>query len=472
MKQVGNMWDNIHKYWSGKSGAIALMFGIMLPVLVGVVGMSLDYSRAYLVQQRLAQALDAAALAAAASSTDAALIEQKVIAFFEANYPASELGITFTPSVVIVGDEVRVSGTAKYNTLFLSVLGISVIDVEASTTVIREVQGIEVVLVMDNTGSMNTNNNIAALRAAAANFVYIMYGIDTDEGAAANPADLDSMATRDTDYIKIGLVPYSSSVNVGPYGLGEDKNGDYYGASFVNNPHSIPYTTSSNNYDWMGCVLAHDYPADTTNHSGPWDMYRYCLDSNDDPYCHLGSYWDNGVKYYYVKKKPNYYCPKTPLTPLVTSPTELRNSIDTMTADGYTYGNYGMVWGYRVISPEAPFEEGVEWSNEYWRKAVVMMTDGVNTMHYRYSTYGPTQDHNITPGDLNNRFADVCNNLKEDGVIIYTVTFYSGVDENTKNFYRECATSEDYYHDAPNQSDLIDVFETISRELSNLHIKG
>lgn len=472
MKQMDNMWGHIRKYWSSKSGAIALMFGMMLPILIGVAGVSLDYSRAYLVKQRLAQALDAAALAAAASSTDSAVIEQKVLDFFEANYPSGELGITFTPSVVIVGDEVQVSGTAQYDTLFLGVLGIDVIDVEAATTVIREVQGIEVVLVMDNTGSMNTNNNIGALRNAASNFVYIMYGIDPDEGEAADPSTLDEMATRDTDYIKIGLVPYSSSVNVGPYGLGVDKAGDSYGTAFVNNPQALSYTTSSNNNSWMGCVLAHDYPDDTTDHTGPWDMYRYCRDSNDDPYCDLGSYWSGGVQHFYVNHKPNYYCPQTPLTPLVTSPTELKGAIDTMTANGYTYGNYGMVWGYRVISPEAPFEEGVEWSNQYWRKAVVMMTDGVNTMHYRYSTYGPTQDHNITPGDLNDRFADVCNNLKDDGVIVYTVTFYSGVDENTKDFYRECATSEDHYHDAPNQTDLIDVFETISRELSNLHIKG
>lgn len=471
MKQGKGVMKDFRRYWLCKSGAIAIMFGMMLPVLIGVAGVSLDYSRAYLVKQRLSQALDAAALAAAASSTDAAVIEQKVISFFEANYPSGELGVTFTPSVDVVGDEVRVSGTAQYSTLFLSVLGINYIDVEASTTVLREVQGIEVVLVMDNTGSMNTNNNIGALRDAASNFVYIMYGIDTEEGEGADPSLLDDMSTRDRDYIKIGLVPYSSSVNVGPYGLGVDKSGDTYGSAFVNNPNNISYTTSSNNYDWAGCVLAHDYPDDTTDHSGPWDMYRYCRDSDDNPYCDLGSYWSNGVKYYYVKQKPNYNCPVTSLTPLVTSPTELKNSIDNMTAAGYTYGNYGMVWGYRVISPEAPFEEGVEWSNQYWRKAVVMMTDGVNTMHYRYSTYGPTQDHNITPSDLNDRFADVCNNLKDDGVIIYTVTFYSGVDENTKDFYRECATSEDYYHDAPGQDDLIEVFETISRELSNLHIK-
>ncbi|MGH1376204.1 MAG: pilus assembly protein TadG-related protein [Alphaproteobacteria bacterium] len=458
--------NNIGRYCSDVTGAIAIMFAIMVPILIGVAGLSLDYSQAYLVKQRLGQAIDAAALAAAASSTDEAAIRQKVLDFFDANYPEDKLGFTFDPVVQIVGDEVIVTGNAYYNTMFLRALGVNTIDVSAETTVVREVQGIEVVLVMDNTGSMNTNNNIGALRDAASNFVYIMYGINTDDGEAADPSALDGMATRDRDYIKIGLVPYSSSVNVGPYGLGEDTSGDYYSEAFVNNPHELGYTTNYNHSSkWLGCVLAHDYPNDTLDHEGPWDMYRYCRDEDDDPYCNLNYYG-------YVSKKPNYYCPRTPLMPLSTSPTDLKNSIDTMSAAGYTYGNYGMVWGGRVLSEAAPFEEGVAWENEYWRKAIVMMTDGINTMHYYYSTYGPTQDHNINPSDLNERFADVCNDLKEKGAIIYTVTFYSNVNENTKDYYRDCATSEDYYHEAPTQDDLIDVFETISRELSNLHIKG
>ena len=462
------MFRLYRRYLNESAAAIAIMFAIMVPVLVGVVGMSLDYSSAYLVKQRLAQALDAAALAAAASSTDEAVIEQKVIDFFNSNYPPEKLGVTFTPNVQIVGDEVIVSGSARYNTLFLRVLGIDTIDVDANTTVVREVQGIEVVLVLDNTGSMSTNNNISALRNAASNFIYIMYGIDTDEGAAAAPSALDNMATRDRDYIKIGLVPYSTSVNVGPYGLGEDMDGDYYGEPFVNNPHDLSYTTNYNtSSDWFGCVLAHDYPDDTLDHEGPWDMYRYCLDEDEDPYC--DKKWKNGK--YTVNQKPNYNCVKTPVMPLNTSPSELKESINTMVASGHTYGNYGMVWGGRVISPEFPFEEGVDWENEYWRKAIVMMTDGQNTMHNKYSVYGPTQDHNISAGNLNNRFIDVCDDLKEKGIIIYTVTFYSGVPESTKDYYRQCATSEDYYHDAPDQQDLVDVFETISRELSNLHIK-
>ncbi len=469
MVKSGGIIKFVQGYLRRTSGAIAIMFALMVPVLVGIVGVSLDLSQAYLVKQRLTQALDAAALAAAASSTDSAEIRQKVLDFFAVNYPPEETGITFDPVVQIIGDEVIVTGNAAYNTLFLKTIGIDVIDVTGETTVVREVQGIEVVLVMDNTGSMSTNNNIQALKNAASNFVYIMYGIDVDEGNAADPSSLDSMSTRDRDFIKVGMVPYSTSVNVGPYGFGRDLNGDYYGEAFVNNPFDLNYTTNYNtNNDWFGCVLADDYPNDTLDHQGPWDMYRYCRDENDDPYCDLR--WNDYRREYYVRQKPNYNCVRTPLTPLISSPTQLKETIDTMVASGHTYGNYGMVWGGRVLSSDFPFEEGVEWGNQYWRKAIVMMTDGNNTMHNRYSLYGPTQDHSISVTDLNRRFVEVCDDLKEKGVLIYTVTFY-GANNNTKDYYRECATAESYYHDAPDQQDLIDVFETISRELSNLHIK-
>jgi len=468
--------DNNMKYFGGcisryireKTGAIAILFAILVPVLLGVAGMSLDYSQAYLVKQRLAQALDAAALAAVASSTDEQEITQRVKEFFDVNYPKEKLGFTFEPYVQINGEEVVVYGYARYDTMFLAVLGVDSIDVTSSTTVLREVQGIEVVLVMDNTGSMGSNDNIGALRTAASNFVYIMYGIDTEAGEAADPSALDTMATREKEYIKIGLVPYAATVNVGPYGLGENLHGNYYDEPFMNNPHNLDYTTSTYSNEWMGCVMAQDYPDDTEDNDGPWEMYRYCLDDDEDPYCNLR--YNYYTRTYTVRQKPNYGCPRALLTPLTTSPTDLKDAIDTMRASGYTHGNYGMVWGYRVLSQAYPFTEGVEWDNQYWRKAVVMMTDGVNTVHPYYSAYGPTQDNDISTYKLNERLSDVCENMKEDGVIVYTITFTSGVNESTKDYYRQCATSEDYYYDAPSQENLITVFEKISRELSNLHI--
>ena len=95
---------------------------------------------------------------------------------------------------------------------------------------------------------------------------------------------------------------------------------------------------------------------------------------------------------------------------------EKGHRIAQMNANGWTLGNYGMVWGHRLISPDYPFTEAQSFGQQAWRKAVVMMTDGINTMHSNYTAYGPTRDHNIRPSDLNDRFAEVCQNLKDEGV--------------------------------------------------------
>ena len=509
------MTQRMKKYIRDTTAAIAIAFAVMAPVIVGSAGMALDYAQAYLVQQRLAQAIDAAALAAAASSTDPVKITQRVQDFFDANYPPDRLGITFNPVVVINGDEVFVTGNAYYQTSFLKIIGISQIDVTAETTVQREIQGLEVALVLDNTGSMSSNNNIAALKTASKSFVNILFD-----------------RTSNPNFIRVGMVPYANTVRVGRYGLGLNPDGsDYEGDAFVNLPPGVNYTTDHTSANWYGCVVEHNPkaytsaathvnnskgqlwrdtggnpdghgwdPRDTDNdpydydvlddYEGPWDIYMYGRVISKNQKCSnyggysnnrcsdcTGSYGRCDSDYCYCWRSnsnhgTNLSCPYAYVMPLTSNRDDLLDHVDTMTPHGNTLGNIGMVWGARLISPEAPFEEANDWDDPYWRKAVVMMTDGNNTRDGTYSSFWFRNKHGLTVTDFNQRFEETCTALKEKGVTIYTVTFSSGISENTKDYYKRCASSEGQHHDAPTQEDLIEVFETISRELSNLHIKG
>jgi len=462
-------------------GGVAIAFGLTVPVVVSAVGVSVDMAQAYLVKTRLSAALDAAALAAAASaSDDEGDIEAIVQKFLEANYPDNRIGATTFVEASLDDNELSVSATAELKTSFMKIFGFDKVSVDAFSVVQREVRGLEVVLVLDNTGSMTTNNNIATLREASDNFVEILFD-----------------RASDPESIKIGLVPYSSSVNVGPYGLGEDEDGNSYGSGFVVPPADdiyadyqsgqSPYSNGQYGIDeddliydpseqgeWHGCVLAGDYPLDTEDHDGPWEMYRYDFNGSTDnwyqnvyrwsPYTTYGDYYNH----YYG---PNYHCPRQPIVPLTSDEDALYTAINNMGAEGFTLGNYGLSWGWRVISPSEPFTEGAAYDDQEWDKAVIMMTDGINTMNHAYTAYGKTDDHNIDPDDLNDRMAEVCAAMKEEGILVYTVTFESGVDEDTKEFFENCASKPSQYHDAPTQEKLVEVFEKISRELSNLYIK-
>lgn len=477
------------RYYRDTYAAIIVLFAIMAPLLIGSAGMALDYARAYLVQQRLAQAIDAAALAAAAISSDPATINQKVQEFFDVNYPPEKLGITFDPVVVINGNLVTVTGVARYETTFLSVLGIDELDVGAETVVQREVKGLEVVLVLDNTGSMSTNNNIGKLRQAACEFVEILYGTyDQDAPETDCLLRYDSYVEAQNEFVKVGLVPYATSVNVGPYGLGYDDDGNVYDDAFVNNPAGLVY---SNDGDTDMCVTEDDDGTDVEDFSGPWDIYRWCRDEDDDSV--VCNYRSNYVCTSYnssesscqhwvytpgakgARKGPGYICPRASILPLTDDMTALKDRINEMQANGNTYGNIGMVWGWRVLSPEAPFTEGVDWDNHAWRKVVVMMTDGDNVYSSPYSAYGVQGTHTVDAAwKLDDRFEEVCQNMdQDDNVTIYTITFDTGgIDASTEQLYEDCAANGGRHEHVTTSDELIDVFRSIAQELSNLHIKS
>lgn len=438
-------------------GVAAVWFGMTIPLIVTSVGMSVDLAQSYLVRERLSQALDAAALAAAASSTDdAGDLEKRINDFVDANYPPDKVGFTTDIRIENHDDVLYASATAQLNTAFMKIFGKETVEVFVETEVTKEVKAIEVVLVMDVTGSMSTNNNIATLRTAATNFVNTMFD-----------------RVKDLEQIKIGLVPFSSSVNVGTYGLGKTPGGLNYDDPFVRNPSNLSYSNTNNN-QWGGCVLEGDYPDDIDDHEGPWDMYRYCRTSTGTPIpnCETTRSGRSPNYTYTANREQNYLCPDTPVTPLTNNKTELLTSISTLKANGNTYINTGLSWGRRLISPDFPFTEGEDYDNEDWTKAIILMTDGVNVMHNYYSIYGPTANNNITKNDLDNRMMDICDDMKKEDqkILVYTVTFDAGVDAKTKKMFEECATQPSMWYHAPSQAKLIEVYQTIAKELSNLHL--
>ncbi|MAF68357.1 MAG: hypothetical protein CMH25_03320 [Micavibrio sp.] len=482
------------------AGATAVAFAIAIPIVVGSIGLATDFAFAYLVRQRLSHALDAAAVAAAAASNEGANLQAKIEEFLYRNYPESKIGTIHDLQITQNGSKINVSASSRFDTYFAKFLGVEEIDVYAGTEVTREIIGLEVALVLDVTGSMSVSpvdsngtpaekNNMEALRDASTSFTNILF---------------DSAVFNDT--VKIGLVPYSTSVNVGPYGLGQDLNGDYYDEPFVNNPSALSYYnpqaaaetpqtppeeddySGANFQNWRGCVLARPNPDDEKDYEAGWmwDMYRFTHRyAANNFYRQWNSYYGtyNWVVYDYFYG-PNRYCNKAHILPLTSNRDSILYEISKFQPEGSTSGNLGMTWGWRVISPEFPFQEGASYDDPTWKKAVVMMTDGDNTVNSVYGAYGGYTQNSVSVADMNNRFERTCTAMKEAGILIYTITFsyptsYNddgvptsyNINDDTRGFYERCAT-EDKYYDALGQSELQDVFETISRELSNIHISG
>jgi Flp pilus assembly protein TadG len=467
-------------------GTIAVAFGLIAPMLIAGVGLAMDVSQAYLVRQRLHGAIDASALAAAATSQDDDEIEQRVRDFLIANYPPEKIGILNEDdiNVTVSQSEVRVVATATFPTTFMRIMGYRTINVASAVTVAREIKGLEAVLVLDNTGSLGATN-MNAVKTAARNFVTILF---------------DRVA--EADDIKIGIVPYSSSVRVGRYGLGLHADGTPgYGDPFVTLPSGITYgtsqsTTNQTTNSWYGCVVEHNdagyvdtathvagsrgqlwrtgsgsgcnsaancrghgwapsvtnndpYPDDVLDeYEGPWDIYSYGrIISNNAKCTDLGSGYAtsrcsscnsssassstrdrcNATYCWCGYSTPNESCPIANVLPLTSDEAALNATINTMNYEGSTYSNLGMAWGVRMLSPEAPFTEGSEWGDEEWNKAIVLMTDGEMSPSGTYSAYWASNKSTTanTVAELNERLLEVCETLKEEpyNVIIYTITF-------------------------------------------------
>jgi Flp pilus assembly protein TadG len=434
MSACYQMKRNTLRYLRDTAAATAIAFALVIPVVITAAGLAIDMSSAYMVKQRLTHALDAAALAAAASANSGGDIVAKVNQFFDMNYPPEKIGAAYDLVVTQNGDDITVSANATYDTLLGGYIGIDVIGVSASSTVTREVLGLEVALVLDVTGSMSTNNNISALRTASTNFLNIL-----------------CRGSTCSSLIKIGIVPFSTSVNVGPYGLGRTPGGAVYDTAFVSNPNNLTFNQSNNN-GWWGCILERPYPQDTQNGDSSWRWNMY---------------WDTSVT------NRNTGCNKAYILPMTNVKSTIQSKINGLTASGNTLSNVGMVWGYRLLSPEFPFREGSAWGDITTKKVAILMTDGDNNIGNTssYSAYGKWNVLRLTDTDLDNRLGITCTNMKNDGITIYTVVFTSGISQATKDRFKACATDDSKYYYAPSQAGLVSTFEQISRELANIHIK-
>jgi hypothetical protein len=149
----------------------------------------------------------------------------------------------------------------------------------------------------------------------------------------------------------------------------------------------------------------------------------------------------------------------------------------------------GSVWGWRLLSPEWRTVWGgdmeanglpLEYVEELSNKAVVIMTDGQNTMT-DYTAYGRVGQGNLGATDLssasqdtmrdtlNDKTLEVCSAMKEKGIIVYTVLFQETATD-VKDMLRSCASEEDYFFDTTSGADLKTAFRTIGDSLSNLRI--
>lgn len=305
--------------------------------------------------------------------------------------------------------------------------------------------------------------------------------------------------------------------------------------------------------NWRGCVEARPYPynvTDATPATGtPATLYvpTFAPDEpgNVSPYSDWGAannWWndDSGSSNGATRQKhmqkyfealddsspglgdyygPGYSCTTNPITPLkdvtvTASKNVVKAAIDAMSPTGYTNVPEGIAWGWRVLSSKAPFTEGRSEVQKGNDKAIIVLTDGMNTYEdlgstdpagnkSKYAAYGYTgkgynggsigrlflgTSNNVGNYDysygnyskaLDENMNKVCANAKSEKIIVFTVA----LDLNPSNDAAMISAMSDCSSESRLQkgkklfwnakaSDLDDVFKAIADELSNLRIVG
>lgn len=448
LRQVAPFW----RFGRCRSGGVAMMFGFMIVVLCGMAGLAIDFGRYNLVRSKLQHAVDSAALSANPTGTaDNAQMSKAIKGYFESNVGQAHGAKLVKVDWKAIDGGQRVAATADVEMTFVKVFGIKSMPVAVVAEAELGQGTSEVALVLDNTNSM-AGAKMAALKTAAKDMVEQLF-------AGSKP-----------DALKMGVVPFSQYVNVGlknrtapwmsvPVDSTKVVNQCYWDQKWKNCvpktgtcfDDGTPYSCT-----WQECEP--DGPAvekcgDVTIN----EQWNGCVGSRTNP--------DLKVRADFSDPLPgimNVWCPQE-FARLAGDKTAVLAKLDALSTQGDTYIPSGLMWGWRVLSPEAPLADGGKSvGKSKVRKHLVLMTDGSNTR----SQAG--QNHEgYSATDANTNLAELCKEVKKDKITIYTVAF-EVADPQIKSLLTECASSPSKFFDAANPAQLASSFSAIAGSLQKV----
>lgn len=176
-------------------------------------------------------------------------------------------------------------------------------------------------------------------------------------------------------------------------------------------------------------------------------------------------------------------CPTSVIQPLTSNKQTLTSLVDGMTIGGSTAGQIGIAWGWYAISPNfnslwsgspaGPYEP------DKTVKAVIIMTDGEFNTPYNAGVIaknaGTGSGDNNYKIDANgadpfSRSEAMCDAMKAQGVVVYTVGFQIAEDGDAAELMADCATSEKHVFLPETGGDLSEAFAAIGRDITRLRI--
>lgn len=487
-------------------------------MMLGIGGIGVDLMRMERDRAHLQATLDRAVLAAADldQTLDAKLVVQDYLTkaglgeYYDADRVIPDEGLGYK--------RVEASIDATFEAHLLKFSNGTDMPIYAASTAEESIDGLEISLVLDVSGSMNSNSRLSNLKVAAKDFIETMVDNTTD------------------GKMSISIVPYATQVSVTDELFAEfSTSGENDFANCINFEAS----------DFQSTTLPTTTSYDRTMHFGPWYTNETRSSGSPVPY-EVCDNLDSREIMAFQKDE-----------------TTLKNFIDSLSAWGNTSIDIGMKWGTALLDPstrpainalttgsdpEVPIDfaaRPAEYTDTDTLKIIVLMTDGQNTSQYYidngyrsgnsdvwydtskgYSVYdsyyndyyrynegswrstpaGGSSAKRLTYPDLfsytsvrwlryrlyryafgssagtsfynsvleyngnsvkNTRTKDICDAAKAQGIIVYTIGFEAPSDGQA--VLQDCASTDSHYFDVDGL-EIADAFNSIATSIRQLRL--
>ena len=398
-------------FWKNTSGGTAINFAIASTALFIAIGAATDLSLLTSEKSKLQDWADSTALAAAVSGETESSEFQSFAETFMDSSPFPDARVTTT----INEGNLRVGLSQDKELGMLSAFGQDAKELYAEAEVPlpgnlsanNGGKNYNISLVLDTTHSMLARQKLDALKTAATDFL-------TDMDNNASPASM------------VGLVPFSTYVKL---------------------------PTSYKDETWL------EAPAN-------WEG---CMNSRRDGF-HKTPDFENRRLQGFTQDNECGELLNSEVMPLTSDIDAVKASVQDMFPKGATYIPAGLIWGWRMLSPNAPMVEAGQ--NSGAERVLILLTDGTNTNSLDNNpgnTKGifHTQNGSITKSQAtaNTLTAELCTSIKAEGIRVITIPFEL-YNSSAINLLENCASSPEDFHRANNNGALLNVFQEIEADLN------
>ena len=519
---------------------LAIVAAALIP-LAGMIGGGLDISRGYLGQTRLQQACDAGVLAGrklmGTSGVLTSAVTDEVRKYVKFNYPNNYLGSTLQDANIVptlgANDQIVLTVSTTVPTVIMKLFGKDDMTVSATCSGRNDYSNIDIVLVLDTTGSMACKPEFTA--SECSNWIYnnnrsgktmtvdgkaVTYVLEqTDNGTNISRmqalrtalANLQTqMATIESQFnmteqgkrkrVRWSIIPFSQMVNAG-FSKGSagttlyarqpgwfNTTGTYRAYTCGRYYCSYPDNIVSHNSTWMrdtwdGCVEEQSTSNSITSTSSTVPATAYDMNYNTVP-TSTDTRWT--VADPSKVGNAQYACPKA-MREMQQMTASQFNDYFSLTngfaANGGTYLDIGLLWAARLLSRNGNWasDNPATYNTYPVNRYVIFMTDGqMDTGNTGYGAYAQettwrrvAANGTVATSNTNHtaRMLITCAAIKNmASTKIYTISFGAGAPLSQDLIDCSSGAKNEYAFEAANASDLNNVFRDIGENIGSLRL--